>query len=92
MSGHELLGWRVISGDIDKVEMVAQALDSEGEQSVPVLSEEVGTRHRSAYRLCSELHDAIAIVISQDGNVRVIKWHNEQVTYWDHVPSGVLGF
>ena len=90
---HELLGFgAVISGDIDKVEMVAQALDSEGEQTVPVLSEEVGTRHRSAYRLCYELHDAIAIVISQDGTVRVIKWHNGQVIYWDHVPSGVLGF
>jgi hypothetical protein len=90
---HELLGFgAVISGDIDRVAMVARALDSEGEQTVPVLSEEVGTRHRAAYRLCYELHDAIAIVISQDGTVRLIKWHNGQVTYWDHVPSGVLGF
>ncbi|HKZ16601.1 MAG TPA: DNA integrity scanning protein DisA nucleotide-binding domain protein [Geobacteraceae bacterium] len=90
---HEVLGFgAVISGDIDRVEMVARALDIEGEQTVPVASEEVGTRHRAAYRLCFELHDALAIVISQDGSVRIVKWHNGQVTYWDQVPTGILGF
>lgn len=90
---HEVLGFgAVISGDIDKVETVAKALDIEGDLTVQVRSEEVGTRHRAAYRLCHELHDALAIVISQDGTVRVIKWHNGQVTYWDQVPSGVLGY
>ncbi len=90
---HEVLGFgAVISGDIDKVEMVAKALDIEGDVTVQVRSEEVGTRHRAAYRLCHELHDALAIVISQDGTVRVIKWHNGQVTYWDQVPSGILGY
>lgn len=90
---HEVLGFgAVISGDIDKVEMVAKALDIEGDVTVQVRSEEVGTRHRSAYRLCHELHDALAIVISQDGAVRAVKWHKGQVTYWDQVPSGVLGY
>jgi hypothetical protein len=90
---HEVLGFgAVISGDIDKVETVAKALDIEGDVTVQIRSEEVGTRHRAAYRLCHELHDALAIVISQDGTVRVIKWHNGQVTYWDQVPSGVLGY
>ncbi len=90
---HEVLGFgAVISGDIDKVETVARALDIEGERTVLVRSEEVGTRHRAAYRLCCELHDALAIVISQDGTVRIVKWHNGQVTYWDQVPSGILGF
>ncbi len=90
---HEVLGFgAVISGDLDKVERVARALDLEGERTVPVLSEEVGTRHRSAYRLCHELHDAMAIVVSQDGAVRVVKWHEGIVTYWDQIPSGVLGF
>jgi hypothetical protein len=89
----EVLGFgAVISGDIDKVDTVARALDIEGEHTVPVRSEEVGTRHRSAYRLCHELHDALAIVVSQDGAVRVVKWHNGIVTYWDQIPSGVLGF
>jgi hypothetical protein len=90
---HELLGFgAVISGDIDRVELVAQALDREGDRTVTVRSEEVGTRHRSAYRLCHELHDALAIVISQDGTVRLVKWHKGRITYWNQVPSGVLGF
>ena len=89
----ELLGFGgVISGDIDKVEMVTHALDTEGNLTEPELSEGVGTRHRAAYRLCQELTEAIAIVISQDGNVRIVKWHNGSVTYWDQAPTGVPGF
>lgn len=89
----ELLGFGgVISGDIDKVETVTHALDTEGELSEQELSEGVGTRHRAAYRLCHELHDAIAIVISQDGNVRLVKWHNGSLTYWDQATTGVPGF
>lgn len=89
----ELLGFGgVISGDIDKVEMVNHALDTEGNHTEPELSEEVGTRHRAAYRLCHELHGAIVIVISQDGNVRFVKMHNGSVTYWDYAPTVVPGF
>ncbi|MCM2357669.1 MAG: DNA integrity scanning protein DisA nucleotide-binding domain protein [Geobacteraceae bacterium] len=89
----ELLGFGgVISGDIDKMETVSHALDTEGELTEQELSEGVGTRHRAAYRLCHELHDAIAIIISQDGNVRLVKWHNGAVTFWDQAPTGVPGF
>jgi hypothetical protein len=89
----ELLGFGgVISGDLDSVGMVAHALDMEGTRTEPVLSEGVGTRHRAAYRLCQKLHEAIAIVISQDENVQIVKWHNGSVTYWDQVPTGVPGF
>jgi hypothetical protein len=90
---HELIGFgAVISGDIDKVETVARALDIEGDRTVPEKSDWVGTRHRAAYRLCHELHDAIAIVVSKDGTVRVIKWHDGAVTYWDQVPMGMKNF
>ncbi|GFO66587.1 hypothetical protein GMLC_01660 [Geomonas limicola] len=89
----ELLGFGgVISGDLDSVGMVAHALDTEGARTEPVLSEGVGTRHRAAYRLCQRLHEAIAIVISQDESVQIVKWHNGAVTYWDQVPTGVPGF
>jgi hypothetical protein len=89
----ELLGFGgVISGDLDSVGMVAHALDTEGTRTEMVLSEGVGTRHRAAYRLCQKLHDAIVIVISQDENVQIVKWHNGSVTYWDQVPTGVPGF
>ena len=86
----DLLGFGgLILGDIDKVQTVARALDTEGELIETELSEGVGTRHRAAYRLCHELHDAHAIVISQDGNVRFVKWHNGSVTYWDQAPTGI---
>ena len=89
----ELLGFGgVISGDSDSVGMVTHALDTEGVETERVLSEGVGTRHRAAYRLCQKLHEAIAIVISQDESVQIVKWHNGSVTYWDQVPTGVPGF
>ncbi len=89
----ELLGFGgVIAGDIDHVETVVHALDGEGNLREEELSEGVGTRHRAAYRLCHEVHDAIAIVISQDGNVRLVTWLNGAVTYWDHAPTGVPEF
>ena len=89
----ELIGFGgVISGDIDKVETVNHALDTEGNLTEPELSEGVGTRHRAAYRLCHDLHDTLAIVISQDGNVRFVKWHNGSVTYWENTPTVVPGF
>jgi len=89
----ELLGFGgVISGDIDKVTTVHHALDIEGAVVEPVATEGVGTRHRAAYRLCQEMHEAIVVVISHDGNVQIVKWHNGAVTYWDQIPAGIPGF
>ncbi len=89
----DLLGFGgVISADIEEGKSITHALDIEGRLTQQELIEEVGTRHRAAYRLCHELHDALAIVISQDGNVRLVKWHNGSVTYWDVAPAGVPGF
>ncbi len=89
---NDILGFGgVISGDLDEVETITRALDIEGRLTQQE-SIEAGTRHRAAYRLCHGLHDALAIVISQDGNARLVKWHNGSVTYWDLAPAGVLGF
>jgi DNA integrity scanning protein DisA with diadenylate cyclase activity len=89
----ELLGFGgVISGDMDEVETITHALDMEGQLTRQELIEEVGTRHRAAYRLCHEVHDALVIVISQDGNARLVKWHNGSVTYWDFAPIGAQEF
>jgi DisA bacterial checkpoint controller nucleotide-binding len=86
----DLLGFGgFILGDIDEVQTVAHALDNEGEVIEIEPSEGVGTRHRAAYRLCHEMHDAFAIVISQDGDVRLVKWHNGSVTYWNQAPTGI---
>lgn len=88
----EIIGFGgVISGDMDDAETVSHAFDVEGLHTSRELVEQVGTRHRAAYRLCREVRDAIAIVISQDGNVRLVKWHKGSVTYWDLASSGVPG-
>jgi hypothetical protein len=80
----EILGFGgEISGDLPAAETVARALDVEADETIEEPTDGVGTRHRSAYRLCKELTSAIAVVISQDGNVRFIKCKDDAVTYWD---------
>jgi hypothetical protein len=89
----DILGFGgVISGDIEEIETIVHALDVEGRLTQQALIEEEGTRHRAAYRLCHKFHDAVAIVISQDGNVWLVKWHNGSVTYWDFAQTGVPGY
>lgn len=81
----ELLGFGAeIMGDLPDVQHVARALDLEAEDTVaePLLAD--GTRHRSAYRLCSRLPDALALVVSQDGGVRFVAVQRGEVTFWDH--------
>jgi hypothetical protein len=54
-------------------------------------TETVGTRHRATYRLCQRVHEAMAIVVSQDGSVRFVAHKNGAVTYWDQLvdlPTG----
>jgi hypothetical protein len=81
---YEILGFGgEISGDLPAAETVERALDVEAHETIEESTDGVGTRHRSAYRLCKALGTVIAIVISQDGNVRFIKRKNSAVTYWD---------
>ena len=64
---------------------VRQALDVEATRWANESLEEVGTRHRAVYRLCEEYPHCVAIVISQDGAVRVVKNFNGAVTYWNQL-------
>ena len=81
----ELLGFGgEIAGSLAEVPTVARALDLEGSTYVVEATEEEGTRHRSVYRLCSVLHDVMAMVISQDGGARFVRWKDSQVMYWNH--------
>jgi hypothetical protein len=84
----EVLGFSAeIVGELPDVPRVAIARDLEGEKRSFEPTDGVGTRHRSAYRLCAASKDAMAIVVSQDGAVRWVAWHEGEVTCWDHVPS-----
>ncbi|HVO68904.1 MAG TPA: hypothetical protein VMT24_02595 [Aggregatilineaceae bacterium] len=89
--GFEVLGFGgEISGALAAVPTVARALDVEGEQLELESTAGVGTRHRSVYRLCQALHEALAIVVSQDGTVRFVQWRQGAVTYWEQVATSVL--
>ena len=81
----ELLGFGgEIAGALPEVDSVAEALDLEGSTYRIETTEEVGTRHRSVYRLCNALHDMLGIVVSQDGGARFVRRNGDQVMYWDH--------
>lgn len=85
----ELVGFGAeIIGDLPETMMVARSRDLEGETQTMESVEGVGTRHRSAYRFCQRFHDAIAVVISQDGTVRFVAHKDGALTYWDHVSPG----
>jgi hypothetical protein len=77
----------MIKGDFDQVSSVARALDVEGTIRFQEPTESLGTRHRSVYYLCRQIPDALGVVISQDGNVRLVKWQDEMVTYWEQAIS-----
>ncbi|HEY2516028.1 MAG TPA: hypothetical protein VGI39_34390 [Polyangiaceae bacterium] len=86
----EILGFGAeIVGDLPDVSQVAVARDLEGKLRTFESTEGVGTRHRSAYRLCAALHEAIAVIVSQDGAVRWVAWHDGAVTCWNYVPADV---
>jgi hypothetical protein len=85
-TGLDLLGFGgEIAGDLPEVSRVRQARDLEGVDGEWVRTDRVGTRHRSAYRFCHVVRDAVAVVVSQDGGLRFIRWHNDAVTYWEQV-------
>jgi hypothetical protein len=85
----ELLGFggEILGGPGD-LPTVRRALDLEGDSYEVEPVDGVGTRHRSAYRLCQQIHDAVVLVVSHDAGARFVAWHHGAVTYWDHVPTG----
>jgi hypothetical protein len=85
----ELVGFGAeITGALPQVARVARALDLEGTTRAREATDGVGTRHRSVYRLCAAVPDAVAIVVSQDGTIRFVAYHAGEVTFWDHSSSG----
>ena len=66
----------MIVGSLDKLTEVALANDVEGKMVALAKIEGYGSRHRSVYHLCNAIHQVMAIVVSQDGNVQLAKWRN----------------
>lgn len=87
----ELIGFGgEISGKIDRADTVAKAIDPEGVNVIHEGTDNVGTRHNSAYRLCSVLHDVLAMIVSHDGTVQIVKWNNGMVTIWDQILTSLM--
>jgi hypothetical protein len=85
----EILGFGAeIAGSLPPVTEVRRAVDLEADTFMTELVDTVGTRHRSAYRFCHAVPDAVAVVVSQDGSVRFVNRHRDAVTYWDHGLGG----
>lgn len=84
----EILGFGAeIAGGLPAVTHVRRGLDLEADSFGTEIVDDVGTRHRSAYRLGEALPGALAIVVSQDGGVRFVNRHRGFVTYWEHGPG-----
>ncbi|HVU00349.1 MAG TPA: hypothetical protein VHE30_01305 [Polyangiaceae bacterium] len=72
-----------VSAELPSPSVVHRALDVEGEHTEPEDVENVGTRHRAAYRFANEHPDGLAIVISQDGGVTFVAKREDRVVAWE---------
>jgi hypothetical protein len=75
-----------ITGKLPEIRTIRRALDLEANATETVAIDHVGTRHRSAYRLCAQEPDAIAIVVSHDGGVQFVANRDGATTFWEHIP------
>ncbi len=79
-----------IVGELPTVPRVLHALDPEGVEREEEATDRVGTRHRSVYRLCAAVPEAVGVVVSQDGGVRLVANKDGRVTYWDQLGTGPM--
>ncbi len=71
-----------VSPELPAPARVWRALDLEGRQLVPDDIENVGTRHRAAYRFVNDHSDGLAVVVSQDGGVSFVASRDGEVVFW----------
>ena len=70
----------------EPVMAVHRALDLEGTRTVEERADNSGTRHRSAYRFVMAVPGSVVAVISQDGSVNFVAYHEGKVVYWPYLP------
>ena len=81
-----LLGFGVeIAAPAPATPVVYHALDAEGTQLRAEAADSGGTRHRAAYRLSQAEVGCQAIVVSQDGGIRLVRQQAGQVVYWNQL-------
>jgi hypothetical protein len=83
-----LLGFGAeVSAELPTPRRVWRALDTEGRERKAEDFENVGTRHRAAYRFVNDHPDGLAIVISQDGGVSFVANRAHEVVFWEQSVS-----
>ena len=79
-----LLGFGAeVSAELPAPSRVWRALDTEGQEREPDDIENVGTRHRAAYRFVHDHPAGLAIVISHDGGVSFVANREQEVVFWE---------
>jgi hypothetical protein len=76
-----------VSAELPSPERVFRALDTEGHERQPEPIENVGQRHRAAYRFVTDNPEGLAVVISQDGGVSFVANRASDVTFWEQSVS-----
>ena len=83
-----LLGYSAeVSAELPAPSCVWRALEVEGREREPSAAEDVGTRHRAAYRFVQAHPEGIALVISHDGGVSFVANRDHEVVFWQQSVS-----
>ena len=87
-----MIGWTAAGSPCHRSEIPAppqiwRALDAEGQKREVNAVEDVGTRHRAAYRFVREHPRGLAIVISHDGGVSFVANRDGDVVSWQQSVS-----
>jgi hypothetical protein len=72
-----------VAGDLPTPSRVWRALDLEGKQREVAALDDVGTRHRAAYRFVKRHPRGLAVVISSDGGVSFVANRDGEVVFWE---------
>lgn len=79
-----LLGFGAeVSAELPAPSCVWRALDLEGQERLQEPIENVGTRHRAAYRFVKDHPDGLAVVVSHDGGVSFVTNRDGEVVFWE---------
>jgi len=76
-----------VSAELPTPARIYRATDAEGRQREPDDIENVGTRHRAAYRFVNDHPEGLALVISHDGGVSFVANHGGDVVFWEQSVS-----
>jgi hypothetical protein len=76
-----------VSAELPTPSRVWRAIDTEGHTREPDDFENVGTRHRAAYRFANDHPTGLAIVVSQDGDVSFVANRDGEIVFWEQSVS-----